>query len=398
MLNASGSKNTNMLTTTLAGINATATQGRDTSAEGPVILTQRYQALLHDKRLNWTTHHRLLRLLGSGGQGMVYLSERRGTDGFTLPVAIKIFSPERYEDERKYDEAMRRIADVAAHVAQIQHDNLLDVHNFVDRDRIRMMEMEWVDGYDLQQLLVPNRLNRVRGRVSQRRWEEINRVLVTAGPVQPRLKPGVAVAVVRDCLGALAALHRETIVHGDIKPSNVMLKRTGNVKIVDIGSAFAASAPPPHQLCTPQYAAPEVLEHGKCTPRSDLASLGYVLIEMLAGQPPFSKQQPQTLRDLLEDKRLLPQRLHELLPEEVTVNELLMNFCRRLIAPDPMQRFPSAEAADLVKEGAAAFHRQLVLSDLASEYGNEIRIWLEELRELDEINDQAPSGPEQGTS
>ena len=48
---------------------------------------------------------------------------------------------------------MARIATVAAHVAQIQHDNLLDVHNFVDRDRIRMMVMEWVDGYDLQRLL-----------------------------------------------------------------------------------------------------------------------------------------------------------------------------------------------------------------------------------------------------
>ena len=48
---------------------------------------------------------------------------------------------------------------VAAHVALIQHDNLLDVHNFVDRDRIRMMVMEWVDGYDLQRLLVPERLD-----------------------------------------------------------------------------------------------------------------------------------------------------------------------------------------------------------------------------------------------
>ena len=80
---------------------------------------------------------------------MVYLSERRGTDNFTLPVALKIFSPERYEDDRAYDEAMGRMAQVAAHVAQIQQDNLLDVHNWVDRSRIRMMEMEWVDGYDL---------------------------------------------------------------------------------------------------------------------------------------------------------------------------------------------------------------------------------------------------------
>ncbi|HUT12287.1 MAG TPA: hypothetical protein VMY42_17450 [Thermoguttaceae bacterium] len=54
----------------------------------------------------------------------------------------------------------------------------------------------------------------------------------------------------------------------------------------------------------------------------------------------------------------------------------------RLIAPDPLRRFPGAEAADLVKEGAASFHRQLIKGDLASEYDNEIRLWLEELEEL----------------
>ena len=58
------------------------------------------------------------------------------------------------------------------------------------------------------------------------------------------MKAGVAVAIVRDCLTALAALHRDGIVHGDIKPSNIMLKRTGIAKIVDIGSAFELRDPP----------------------------------------------------------------------------------------------------------------------------------------------------------
>ena len=87
-------------------------------------------------------------------------------------------------------------------------------------------------------------------------------------------------------------------------------------------------------------------------------------------------------RDLLEAKRFLAQRLPHLLPDEVVCNKLLMTFCRGLIAPDPMRRFPSAEAADLLEEGAAAFHRQLIKGDLASEYDNEIRLWLEELEDL----------------
>jgi eukaryotic-like serine/threonine-protein kinase len=176
-------------------------------------------------------------------------------------------------------------------------------------------------------------------------------------------------------------LHREGIVHGDMKPSNIMLKRTGNAKIVDLGSAFDMEQVPTRRTCTPTYAAPEVLEGGECTPRSDLASLGYVLIEMLAGTPPFAGL--ANFRDLLEAKRFMAQRLPHILPSEVACNELLMNFCRGLVAPDPMRRFPSAEAADLLQEGAAGFHRQLVKGNLASEYDNELRLWLKELADAE---------------
>lgn len=366
-----------MSTTTFPEGTITRTWGGHQHSRCSDELLARYRTILEDQRLSWTEHHRLIRLLGSGGQGVVYLSERRGTDQFTLPVALKIFSPERYENEPAYDEAMGRMAQVAAHVAQIQQDNLLDVHNWVDRSLIRLMEMEWVDGYDLARLLTHKMLDRVRDRVSNKRWGYINQVIVTAGPTQPRVKPGIAIAIVRDCLAALAALHRHGIVHGDLKPSNIMVKRTGNAKIVDIGSAFELDNPPPRRTCTPAYAAPEVLDGGESSPRSDLASLGYVLIEMLSGAPPFAGL--TSFRDLLEAKRFLAQHLPRILPEEVVCNGLLMSFCRGLVAPDPMRRFPSAEAADLVKEGAASFHRQLIKGDLASEYDNEIRLWLEEL-------------------
>lgn len=370
-----------MTSTTLNNLQLTQTFGGSPASHENSELLQQYAAILDQKRLHWTSYQRLHKLLGSGGQGVVYLSYRRGTDGFTVPLAMKIFSPERFSVSGHYEQSMARIARVASRVAQIQHDNVLAVHDFVERHRIRIMIMEWIDGYDLRDLLLPARLTSIRQRVPTRRWDYINSVIVTDGPVQSRFKAGVAVAIARDCLAALAALHRERIIHGDIKPSNIMLKRTGHAKVIDIGSAFEMDDPPQSRTCTPAYAAPEVLEGNAATPRSDLASLGYVLIEMLSGRPCFADV--SSLRELLEAKRRMPQRLQEVLPPEVACNNLLMNFCRGLIAPDPARRFPSAEAAELLEDGAASFHRQLVLSDLASEYDNEIRLLLEELKQME---------------
>jgi serine/threonine-protein kinase len=344
-------------------------------------LLHSYLKLVQEQKLGWTEHLRLSRVLGRGGQGVVYLSERRGADNFTLPVALKFFSPERFPDERTYREAMERIAAVSSQVAQIQHDNLLDVQNFIERGSIRVLEMEWVDGYDLDSLLAPGMLARAKARVGQKRWEYINNVIATAGEARTRLKPGIAVAIIRECLAGVAALHRQEIVHGDIKPSNIMVKRTGNAKIIDIGSALDLNDMPQQKTCTPQYAAPEMLDREEITPRSDLASLGYVLIELLAGKPLFADS--RDYQSLLDKKRTLPQWLHKVLPPEVRHSELLMTICRRLTAPDPILRYATAEQADTGSEGLAEFQRTLVRGDLASEYENELRLWLEELERFD---------------
>ena len=343
-----------------------------------------YDSLLDSKRFNWTTHLDLRKRLGSGGQGVVYYSEQKGADDFTHPVAIKIFSPERFEASLDYYHAMKRIAKITSAVARIQHDNLIGIQNFIERDGIRLLVMEWVDGIDLRKLLHPILLEQTQHRVSQKRWKYINEVIATSGHTQNRIKPGIAVTIIRECLAALAALHREGIIHGDIKPANIMLKRTGTVKIIDLGSAYELNDPPQRRACTPTYAAPEVINGNASTSRSDLASLGYVLVELLAGQPIFPRK--ATFDQLLEAKQSLPDRLPELLPVDVMRNELLFNFCRRMIAPDPDQRFPSAEDAELKKDGAAAFLRQLIKGDLASEYDNEIRVWLDEICEMWEEN------------
>lgn len=340
-------------------------------------LLERYRNIINAQTLDWTRRYRMQQQLGSGGQGVVFLGERQGADQFTLPVALKIFSPESYRDVESYEEDMGRIARVAVRVTQIQHDNLIDIHDFVALNGLRVMEMEWVDGYDLREVLTQRMLNQTQQRVSARHWKYVTSVILTEGPQQPRLKPGVAIQVLRECLAGLAALHREGIVHGDLKPSNIMLKRTGDTKVIDIGSAIDLNAAAARRMWSPVYAAPEVLQGGENSPQADLASLGYVLIEMLAGRPPFEGL--ATYRELIEAKSRLDQRLPELLPPEVSCNDLLLHLCRRLIAADPARRFPSAQAADLDRKGAADFHRQLVKGDLASEYENDIRVWLEQI-------------------
>ena len=98
---------------------------------------------------------------------------------------------------------------------------------------------------------------------------------------------------------------------------------------------------------------------------------------LLAGKPLFAGI--SDFANMLEAKRSLPQRLHKILPPEVKHSELLMTICRRLTAPDPMLRYATAEQADTGSEGLAEFQRTLVRGDLASEYENELRVWLEEL-------------------
>lgn len=339
-------------------------------------LCQKYQVLTHSDGLEWHTPFRILRLLGRGGQGVVFLSEREGCDAFTLPVALKFFSPESYRDDASYGEDMKNIARVARQVALIQHDNLLDLHNFIEQDGIRIMEMEWLDGFNLQDLLTANMYQRSQ-KLPRERWEYVHRVILAPGAEHPRLKPGVAIQVLRECLAGLGALHREGIVHGDIKPSNIMLKRTGNAKIIDIGSATVFDRPQGRRMWSPMYAAPEVVRGGANSPQADLVSLGYVLVEMLAGRCPFAGL--DTIEALYEAKMKFEQKLTEFLPREVASNELLLHLCRRLVAADPLKRFSSAQAADLDRKGAADFHRQLVKGDLASEYENDLRNWLEAL-------------------
>ncbi|MGH2627996.1 MAG: serine/threonine-protein kinase, partial [Anaerolineales bacterium] len=264
--------------------------------------------------LCWNARYQLKRRLGHGAQGVVYLARREGVDGYYTNVALKLFYRNPTLRAVEYHLEMRRIATQAQRVSGLQHDNLVNIRDFVALGETRVMVLEWIDGLDLAQLLDLRRLEQLRRALPRQTWDRLNDVIVTTGEDHGRLKPGIAVDILRGCLAGLSPLHHDGIVHCDLKPSNIMIKRTGIKKIIDVDSSCVPAVDPPHVRGTPYYMAPELLRGKPPEVRSDIASLGYVLIEMLTGSLLF--RECDTLARLLEAKLKLPSRLEAVLPQE----------------------------------------------------------------------------------
>jgi serine/threonine-protein kinase len=169
-------------------------------------------------------------------------------------------------------------------------------------------------------------------------------------------------------------LHRRDIIHGDIKPSNIMLNASGSVKIIDVGSAFKSGSPPTWHHFTPAYAAPEFLRDGAMTRQSDLASVGYMLIELLSGKPIFddvcdpdasTRKIGKSMRTQLYDAKMsLPDRITQILPSRILGSHNLVDLCRGLINPDLNRRFRSAEECILHHQGTHEFSTTLAAAGL----------------------------------
>ncbi|MEM7234490.1 MAG: serine/threonine protein kinase, partial [Planctomycetota bacterium] len=131
---------------------------------------------------------------------------------------------------------------------------------------------------------------------------------------------------------------------------------------------------------TPYYMALEQLRDRQVSFASDVASLGYILIEMLTGRRIFDHC--RSMQELIYAKSVLPERLDSILPAEVLRDSTLQQLCRKMIAIDPAERFPDADAAELDRHGAARFHRDLIVKNLSTEYDREIAHWIESLHEI----------------
>jgi serine/threonine-protein kinase len=301
---------------------------------------------------------------------------------------------------------MRRMAAVAAVVDQSWHNNLLQIERFEPHDGIYFMLMRLVDGYDLQRMLDRNVVTDLVNSLSSTEWGEFGPVVFgTCSSQRWRLQPGVAVNIIQQCLRGVSALHDKDIIHCDLKPSNIMIDSYGAIRLIDFCSAYHRSSPPSQRAWTPRYAPPEVLLGGEGTPQSDLASLGYVLIEFLTGQPdvlvasmdgnPVLANESleldsvydldkKTREELAEIKQQLPDRLTDLIPSQVRDSDLLIHLCRNLIAPYTGDRFPNARRA--ISDGTHDFQNQLHNANLAVFYAEYMERWVKGMKRTEAAN------------
>lgn len=247
--------------------------------------------------------------LGSGGMSTVYLAhdEVLGRD-----VALKVLNREL----TKQEEFVERFRREARSAAALSHPNIVQVY---DRG-------ESEDGdYYIAMEYVP------RGTLKDRIQHE--------GQLGTRTAVEVAVQIAE----ALKEAHEHGVIHRDIKPQNVLVTTSGDVKVADFGIARAASSPTMTRenlaLGTAAYMSPEQATGEKVGPTSDLYSLGAVMYEMLTGEPPYKGNEPLSVAMRhVNDPAPSPGELAPGIPEDT--NDLVV----QLLAKDPKDRPESAEA------------------------------------------------------
>jgi Protein kinase domain len=257
----------------------------------------------------------VLRVIGRGGMGIVFLARDRTLDRL---VAIKLLTP----GMAATGAARRRFAREAKAAAAVVHEHVVTIHA-VDTlpPGVPYLVMQYIAGKSVQELID-------RGKAVE--LAEILRIGSQAA-------------------GALAAAHAQGLIHRDIKPANILLENgVERVKITDFGLARAVDdvtvSHPGAVGGTPQYMSPEQASGEPIDHRTDLFSLGSVLYALCTGQAPFrGNSSMATLKCVCEQT---PRPIRAINPE---IPSWLVKIIERLHAKDPADRYESAaHVADLL--------------------------------------------------
>ncbi|MEJ3748204.1 serine/threonine-protein kinase [Actinomycetes bacterium KLBMP 9797] len=255
--------------------------------------------------------------LGDGGMGEVW----RAVDlRLGRPVAVKMPLRQLTRDSAFVERFQRE----ARAMASVNHHNVIDIYDVCDSDEGPFIVMEYVDGESLSALL------RRRGALS----------------------PDETMSIVAQAALALHAAHEKDVVHRDVKPGNLLLRRDdGSVVLTDFG---VAQTPTGNVLTrvdqimgTVTYMAPELFQGASASPLSDIYSLGVVAYQCLAGHPPFHAENDLAVAWMHLEKAPAP------LPAEVP--PAVRRLVERALAKQPQQRYETAAA---LAEHAAGAMRQ----------------------------------------
>lgn len=229
-------------------------------------------------------------------------------------------------------------------LATLRHRNIVQLFDFVDRPKAAWLVLEHVDGVPLEQWLKEKR----------------------------RLPVSVALAVAVELLDALELVHSQGVVHGDLQPRNILIARSGGVKLDNFFAAAERTAPKAVQLVEgrqgfspPAYMSPEQVLGETVDARSDLFTLGTVLFEMVAGRRPFDA----------EDSRTTAQRIRREAAPVLTryvadVKPSVERLITRALSKFPADRFANAAEMRQVAEQCA---REYGLSSTAASIASEFR-------------------------
>jgi predicted Ser/Thr protein kinase len=215
--------------------------------------------------------YRVIRALGAGGMGRVWLARDEVLD---RDVAIKeIVLPFGLPDTQREELRLRTLREARA-AARLSHPNVVQIYDVQSGDDQPWIVMEYVRSRSLLQVIEEN------------------------GPLPVEQVAGIGLAV----LSALDAANRVGVLHRDVKPSNVLIADDGRVVLTDFGSAMidegeGALTRTGVILGSPQFIAPERVDKGVSTPEADLWSLGATLYAAVEGRPPYSRS--TALRSLI---------------------------------------------------------------------------------------------------
>lgn len=266
--------------------------------------------------------------LGEGGMGVVWrawLFHAPGTPGAGAaePVALKVLRPQAMAEPRMRELFLRE----AEALKRLSHPNVVGFHDLFEHDGCLVLSIEYVEGDTLDTVVA----------------RHIARAHLRGGhglPAMPLLR---AWYYFQQLLGAIAAIHALGIVHRDVKPSNILVRLDGLVKLSDFGIARFSDAPvtaATRELApgTGAYMSPEQVLSRPLDGRSDLYSAAIVLYEMLAGRPPFLDDQGEfSVRKAQVETPPPPIRAY--LPQAPPIVDALF---ARALAKDPASRFESA--------------------------------------------------------